>query len=186
MSTCAGFYYSEDVKFVCILVLLYIMPSSAEGQHAGGGFPQFQDYAVGNVFNGRPAKPRLVTSRDERFRTRIREAAAQGPNFAGHYTIGEWGCGSGCISIVLINAMTGEIHTTPFNELFWGMPIMKYETKYAPNDEGFNPLAYTRQSRLLIVRGCPEGRNCASYFYEWTGSTFKLLRKVPPVPVSKH
>ena len=37
------------------------------------------------------------------------------------------------------------------------------------------PLAYKLDSRLLIARGCPEEENCGSYFYEWTGTKFKLI-----------
>jgi hypothetical protein len=46
------------------------------------------------------------------------------------------------------------------------------------NEDGFQPVAYKLTSRLLMVRGCPEEENCGSYFYEWTGSRFKLIRKV--------
>ncbi|MBZ5605341.1 MAG: hypothetical protein LAO79_23835 [Acidobacteriia bacterium] len=39
-----------------------------------------------------------------------------------------------------------------------------------------DPLAYKLESRLLIVHGCPEEKNCGTYFYEWTGVSLKLLR----------
>jgi hypothetical protein len=48
--------------------------------------------------------------------------------------------------------------------------------KYADvSEENYDPLEYKLNSRLLVVRGRPEDRNCASY--EWTGSTFKLIDK---------
>jgi hypothetical protein len=40
-------------------------------------------------------------------------------------------------------------------------------------------------SRLLVVRGCPEDKNCATYFYEWTASAFKLVLKIDASPIRK-
>ena len=76
----------------------------------------------------------------------------------------------GCISIAIVDAKDGRIYPAPFNALAWGN---------LPNEKGFEPLGYKLDSRLLIVRGCPEEENCASYFYDWTGSRFKLIRKLP-------
>ena len=50
--------------------------------------------------------------------------------------------------------------------------------------ESVEPLTYKLDSRLLMVRGCPEYENCGSYFYEWTGTQFKLIDKV--VVLSVH
>lgn len=43
------------------------------------------------------------------FQTKIREAAQQGPNFAGHYTVATWGCGSGCQQHAVVDAQSGDI-----------------------------------------------------------------------------
>jgi hypothetical protein len=147
--------------------------------------PKFGDYQVTEIFKGPPAPPQLRRPADRLFRTKIREGAAKGPNFAGHYTIADWGCGAGCVSIAIVDAKDGRIHDAPFTALEWGMPLLKYEGKYAPNLDGFEPLQYKLESRLLIARGCPEEENCASYFYEWTGSKFKLIRKVAALSVQK-
>ena len=45
----------------------------------------------------------------KRFITRISEAYKDGPNFAGHYTVATWGCGSGCQNSAVIDNETGEI-----------------------------------------------------------------------------
>ncbi|MCE9599512.1 MAG: hypothetical protein K8S54_16235 [Spirochaetia bacterium] len=47
------------------------------------------------------------------FRTRIVEGAAGDVNFAGHYLIVEWGCGTSCMSGVVINAMDGRVNFLP-------------------------------------------------------------------------
>ena len=60
-------------------------------------------------FKGKPAPPKLVSPVDRLFRTMIRQGASKGPNFAGHYTIAEWGCGSSCVSIALMDAKDDTI-----------------------------------------------------------------------------
>lgn len=135
--------------------------------------PRFEDYPVTAIFKGTPAAPKLRPG-DRLFRTRIREGAARGPNFAGHYTIAEWGCGMGCVSIAIVDASDGRIYDAPFTALAWGKALMNGE---------FQPVDYKLNSRLLMVRGCPEEENCGSYFYEWTRSRFKLIRKVAALQV---
>jgi len=141
--------------------------------------PAFEQFRVSETFSGKPAPPVLRTAADREFRTRIREGAPEGPNFAGHYTIVQWGCGAGCVSMALVDAKDGRIYPSPFKVLSWIMA--EYESKLASNDDKFEPLMFQTNSRLLIARGCPEEDHCASYFYEWTGTKFNLLRKIPAV-----
>jgi hypothetical protein len=133
----------------------------------------FEQFPAGEIFKGAPARPVLKTAGQRQFRTVIREAAGKGANFAGHYTIAQWGCGAGCISIALIDAKKGTVYDGPFAVLGWGWPQF---------GEGSEPLSFRADSRLLIVRGCPEEKNCGAYFYEWTGSSLKLIRKAPAGP----
>lgn len=140
--------------------------------------PTFDQYRVTQPkFSGKPMQPVIKTAEDRRFRTMIRKAAAGGPNFAGHFTVAEWGCGAGCVSVAIIDAATGSIYHGPFRILSWEM--RKYEGEYAAIDDKFRQLEYRLDSRLLVGRGCPEEANCASYFWEWAGSQFKLVRKIP-------
>ena len=151
----------------------------ASSQQVSDSFPRFQNYPVSEILSGKPALPKLVRPGDRVFRTRIHDGAAKGPNFAGHYTIVEWGCGSSCVSIVVVDAVTGEVFSAPFRILGYGR-VLKYADVSAPIDQ---PLEYRLKSRLLIVRGCPEDQNCASYFYEWERPSFKLIRKAVAVPI---
>jgi hypothetical protein len=160
------------------LLLLYALSLL----RAQGPVPDFTQFPVtGPKFSGKPAPPVLKTAYQRTFRTRIRESSADGPNFAGHFTVAEWGCGAGCVSVVVIDAATGAIYNGPFRNLAWA--LRKYENRIASNDDKFEPLEYKRDSRLLVARGCPQENNCASYFWEWTGAEFKLLRKIPSVPL---
>jgi hypothetical protein len=143
--------------------------------------PKFEDFKVAEVFKGVPAKPILRTAGQRGFRTRIREGAAGGTNFAGHYAIAQWGCGSFCISIAIIDEKTGAVYDGPFSILGY-MPVDVFPDVPAA-DDSIDQLGvkFKLDSRLLIVRGCQEDQDCASYYYEWTGSKFKLLRKLPAI-----
>ncbi len=152
---------------------------AAVGVAAGqAGTPAFDQYRVTEAaYKGKPAAPVIKTPDERRFRTMIRTGAAKGPNFAGRFTVVEWGCGAGCLSMVVVDAATGEIHRAPFKTLDW--QLRKYEGKYKSNDDAFQQLAYRPDSRLLVARGCPdEGEKCASYFWEWDGREFKLIKSI--------
>ncbi len=71
--------------------------------------PTFSDYSV-PVFVGELAEPDVKSHpRSRLFRSKIREGAKRGPNFAGHYTIVGWGCGSSCGSLAIVDAATGQV-----------------------------------------------------------------------------
>ncbi|MEJ7575951.1 MAG: hypothetical protein WKF74_02980 [Pyrinomonadaceae bacterium] len=66
-------------------------------------------------FRGKPARVNLRSHPKARmFRTRLRETAKQGANFAGHYAVGRWGCGTECIRIGIVNLRTGQAYVSPF------------------------------------------------------------------------
>jgi len=175
--------YAETVNVLrrCI-PMLCILATSVWPQEARVTIPRFEDFSTTEKFESKPAPPKLVRPEDRMFRTRIRQGASKGPNFAGHYTIVEWGCGSGCLSIAVVDAKDGGIYPSPFRILWWGRPLIKYEGKFTAYEDGFQPLSYRVDSSLFIVRGCPEDSNCASYFYELTRSQLKLIRTIVAVP----
>ncbi len=43
------------------------------------------------------------------FSTAITKAVQGGPNFAGHFTIAEWGCGTACEDHAIVDVVTGNI-----------------------------------------------------------------------------
>jgi hypothetical protein len=73
--------------------------------------PRFEAYAVTDSFTAKPTPPDVrSTSLGRRFRTLIRHQARSGPNFAGHFTIVRWGCGSSCIMHAVVDAATGRVY----------------------------------------------------------------------------
>jgi len=43
------------------------------------------------------------------FKTVTRDAYAKGPDFAGHYTVVMWGCGTSCQNQIIVDNLTGKI-----------------------------------------------------------------------------
>jgi hypothetical protein len=133
---------------------------------------RFGDYAVKETFEGKPARPQIVEKNHRTFRTVITEAATKGPNFAGHYTVAEWGCGSGCMSLAVVDATTGKVFSAPFQILT--MPLVNGEEAHE-----FKGVVYRLKSRLFIADGCQEDKACSTSYYEWKDDKFTVLRVVP-------
>ena len=131
--------------------------------------PSFPDFPV-SIYKGRSAPVRIVSHDDHEFRTMIRDASGERPNFAGHYILTSWGCGATCIQTVAIDAVTGRTTWVPFTLSNWPIGVD-------------DPRQFRRDSRLLILRG---QRNEAGldeiwdYLIDDTG--FHLLREQKPRP----
>jgi len=158
------------VAFVLTTALLALAQTPA--------VPKFEEFPATEKFTGKPAAPALKTAHDRQFRTRLRDAAARGPNFAGVLTIASWGCGSSCLEIAAIDARTGEIYRGLPEYVSFGTP-MKFADGTQAYSDNFEPLSFRANSRLLIVRGCPKETDCALYAFEWTGKSFRLLVQFP-------
>ena len=73
-------------------------------------YDDFRRHPASKIYAGPPAPVILETDAlAKQFRTRLTEGAKSGPNFAGAYTIVEWGCGTNCQQIAIINARTGRV-----------------------------------------------------------------------------
>ena len=128
--------------------------------------PQFKDFPATEVYQGKNSPVKLATSEARRFRTRLTEAAEQKPNFAGHYILTKWGCGSGCVQPAVIDAENGSVFMVPF-------------TVTTVEEEVIDQVQFRTDSRLLIVNGSrndqPEN---GSFYYLWDGKQLELIHRV--------
>ena len=147
-----------------VLVGLYLLA-------AIDGRPKFDEFKVVEKFTGKAAAPILQTRMQKTFRKTIVDAAQQGPNFAGHYTLAEWGCGAGCVSMAVVDSKTGRAFDGPFN-------LLGYDLSYT-YEGGEEQLEYRIDSRLMVARGGPGEKDCGTYYYEWAGDRFRLIHKTP-------
>ena len=132
--------------------------------------PQFSDYKVKDIYRGSPASP-IITKEWRSYRTRIRRGAAHDVEFAGHYTIPRWGCGTGCGAFVIVDSISGRIYDSM--PAFSALPIRWFD-----NHPPVEPMEFHPDSRLVKFNGCPNETNCGLYDYEMIeGRGLKLLRK---------
>jgi hypothetical protein len=142
----------------CLLLFASLFSSAAWGQSHP---PQFKEYPVTEQYTGPRAAPKLTPGTAAwYFRTRIREAARQKPNFAGHYVLATWGCGAECLSSAIIDVKTGEVYTDGGSVCCWFSPSLPEKP------ENFEPVAFRVTSRLVVFTGMlnEEGRNEPHYF----------------------
>jgi hypothetical protein len=152
------------------LLLVTLLCCPAAGVRPGQGkLPTFKDFPVSPRYRGKPAPVRLVTQQARMYRTVLREGARHGPNFAGHYTIVTWGCGTSCLEFAIVDARTGNVYFPPFDVAFGSN--LKQE-RLQRSDE---PLQFHTHSRLLIVTGSRSERGEGRYFYRWDGNRLQLV-----------
>jgi hypothetical protein len=77
--------------------------------------PAFSNYRVSGVYGGAIHLPDFEgREKDFRsFRTRLRDGMRQGADFAGEYHVVQFGCGTGCSSVLLGNVRSGEVVKFP-------------------------------------------------------------------------
>ena len=108
----------------------------------------------------------LATPTQREFRTILRNGARKGPNFAGHYTVVEWGCGSNCVVFAVVDARNGEVHER-------NIPPM--------NDQYPCGLLYKVESTLFVVeKSSTPGGACEAQLYTWDGSHFVSVQNPAP------
>jgi hypothetical protein len=105
------------MKAFLLAVLLLLLATVGDAQK--NALPAFEEYRVVETFRGKSVPPQITESH-RWFRTIIQRGAAKGPNFAGQYTIATWGCGTGCVSMAIIDAKDGSVRDGPFSDLGLG------------------------------------------------------------------
>lgn len=96
------------------------------------------------------------------FRTRIRAGMREGPNFAGHYSLIQIGCGTGCSFAIVADNRTGR----PMNFPRGG------------EDNMYLDLEFQRDSRLLAAQWADDGAGrCYVEFFDFDRDIWKPLSK---------
>jgi hypothetical protein len=137
---------------------------------------KFEDFPAPVSSTSRTVAPRMDSSEARRYRTVLREGTADGPNFAGHFAVVAWGCGSSCSERAIVDTHTGRVY---FDRRLRDLDTTQADANNDRDDQF--PAYFNLSSRLLVIVGAPnedESRDGVA-FYEWTGSQLKLLRFVP-------
>lgn len=102
------------------------------------------------------------TGRDEwarMYRTRIRDGLREGPNFSGHYSLIEIGCGTSCRFAYLVDARNGQV----------------FEFPYGGEEQYEMELLYNLDSRLVKVTWMKDWDVCVQQDLEFDGKEFVVL-----------
>lgn len=136
----------------------------------------FNQYPVSSIYHGKPAPAQPRSADALRFRTVITEGAKKGPNFAGHYTVVEWGCGAACASFAIVDALTGRVF------------LPSYSVGFESSDGQFyqeSGLHYQLDSSLFVIQGAPGQNAYAQYLYRWTGNELREVKSTPLQPLPR-
>jgi uncharacterized membrane protein len=71
------------------------------------------------VYHGKPAELDISVPKNKEFRTRLRAALREPANFAGHYVLTFWGCGTRCLTGAAVDLRTGKVAFLDFTVCCW-------------------------------------------------------------------
>jgi hypothetical protein len=157
------------ILFIRSLLAASLSIAIASISYAQKRVPRFKDYSVSEAYIGQNA-PIVLKRDDMMYRTRLREAAKEEPNFAGHYILATWGCGAQCLMGAVIDAKTGKVFWLPHTTCCWGTEV----------DERFEPIEFRLNSSLVVFSGLrneKEGDDGA-HFYKFESGRFVHVRSV--------
>jgi hypothetical protein len=156
-------------SLVSVLLLLVGTSRSLDAPCSGRNTPTFDDFKVSRSFKGVPKAPVLRTRSDREYRTSIRNAVKSGANFAGHYSVAEWGCGTGCHGFVVVDVVTGTVYDPPFTDINFHQPeVAEYWENHEPQWwclSNHDVIEYRADSDLLVVEGCLDDHQCGRTYY---------------------
>ncbi|HUF02686.1 MAG TPA: hypothetical protein VMM38_00770 [Aridibacter sp.] len=131
--------------------------------------PKFEDHTT-EIWNGTAKAVDLNSHKDARmFRTRLQEARNEGVNFAGHYILTYWGCGTNCLVGAVIDGKTGKVF---FPEEMAGLGVGLPGT-----DIEAEAVEFRKDSLMLIVRGAlSDDDGVGTHYLVWEGDRFRKLK----------
>ena len=135
--------------------------------------PQFAQFPS-PAYRGPIGRVDLSSPNVYQYRTRLQNGARQPPNFAGHYQLVQWGCGTECNTGAVIDALNGQVTF---------LPTVAMQGMEAAMDAKFKAVEFRADSRLIVFSGrINETGVLGTHFDLWNGSGFQELLTVPFVP----
>lgn len=132
--------------------------------------PKFSQFPAREYSRGPTGRLDLSDPHAYSYRTRLREGAQQGANFAGHYTVVTWGCGTDCATGAIIDALTGHVVFLPNVD----SNQMEHE-----RDSDFNSFVFRLHSRLIVFAGqLNDQGEKATFFMDFDGKNFRQVYRV--------
>lgn len=158
---------------VVLMALALYCTAFQNPQHAS---KDFASYPAEERWKGPNADVRLESGPAKKFRTRLISAAKEDSNFAGHYRIVVWGCGTKCQAGALIDLRSGEVfHLPSAHQVHEEDQFIFCTSAYSDRTVDFRT-----DSKLLILRcgarADQNGNNTPdSYYFRWEEQRFRFL-----------
>ncbi len=180
--------YAEGVKAPFGTLLVCVLAVCARAQAPTSRVPQFEDYPVREIYKGTLAKPNITTPVQRRYPTRITQGVEKGwgvfrngteqrgPNFAGRMIVVQWGCGSPCLMMAMVDGVTGDIYSVPLaTPDTLALPLLSIGYSVGGNPE----ITFRPDSRLMVIRATPdyfkEHHHSYVHYYLWQNSRWTLM-----------
>jgi hypothetical protein len=124
--------------------------------------PRFENFQVASEPAFKSAKIKITDAKSREFATALREFSRKPPDFAGRYIFTEIGCGASCFMSAAIDAKSGNVVWLPFTVCC---------------SDAEEPIEYRLNSRLIKIRGSRNETGSGTYFYEFDGHRFALIKE---------
>ncbi len=149
--------------------------------YADSSLPNLESYTVSaeDIFTGKPAPVDLTSYKGaSTYKTKLTEGAQKGPNYAGHYTIVTFGCGTQCQDNWLIDAKTGKIW-----DRFQSMIGITHEKNSSLLI--VNPPDDSLLKSYIAEPGAPFWSQIETIYQIWKDDQFEIVKKMPWTDFSK-
>jgi len=164
------------VAFFVSLLAVQLAGQSGYGPVPKLDFPRFEDYKVAAPQPSRnnPASRQTAVRSSNAAEKRV-SISSQSSVFAGHFRLQKSNCGTACIAITIVDTLTARRYGTPFIGVRPCTP------------DNLDTFIWRANSRLLVINGSLEVSDesgswpCGTAFYEWRGSDFRLIRRLPSI-----
>lgn len=137
-----------------ILVIPGTAISESEQVLSYDHYDDFRRYPVSEIYTGVPVPVAVrADPQTKQFRTRLTAGAKHGPNFAGIYTVVEWGCGTNCQQVAVVNARTGHVTDWLTTELGSNYQVDSMLFVKNPDTEECSALEWCKTEYYLFEKG---------------------------------
>jgi hypothetical protein len=110
------------------------------------------------------------------YRTLLREQIAKGPNYAGHYRMAIWGCGTSCAMFAVVDLKTGKVMRARQFSAVSGVHLAADDFLSETESESWG-FRYKIDSSLLVVLGAPneDESRAGAYYFVLQGEQLRLI-----------
>lgn len=134
---------------------------------------KFKNFPVKQLYRGPMNTPEINTddAPETPMNWAIANAATDPPNFAGHFRVVKFSCGTECTAYAITDVISGRLVAR-------GSVDFPYEVGFYQKSELPHGLEYHADSRLFVLQGCVPKQPCGSYYFVLDGDRLSLRQKL--------